>query len=375
MINKVLFICLIIAIALFWSLKKQGRQKVMNDKSKFMQKATFAGGCFWCVETTFKKAQGVTSVVSGYIGGSEKDANYERVSMGTTGHYEAIEITFDSSKTSYADLLEIFFREVDVTDSQGQFADRGSQYKPAIFYHTDQQKIMALTAIEQLEQKKILDKEIMLEVLPATKFFAAEEYHQDYAKKNPIHYSAYRIGSGRQTFVDQMKSKFKKDFFDFEDELEELSIEELNSPYAKPEKKLLLKKLDDLQFHVTQNCGTEPAFNNKYWNNKEPGIYVDIVTGEPLFSSTDKFDSGTGWPSFTKPIENNHVTEHADDSYGMHRVEVKSKAGASHLGHVFNDGPSEKGGLRYCINSASLRFIPVKELKVEGYEQYLDLFN
>lgn len=375
MINKVIFICLIIAIAVFLGLKKQGRQKVMNDKSEFLQKATFAGGCFWCIETTFKKAQGVMSVVSGYIGGLEKDANYERVSMGTTGHYEAIEITFDSSKTSYSDLLEIFFREVDVTDSQGQFADRGSQYKPAIFYHTDQQKIMALTAIEQLEQKKIFNKEILLEVLPATKFFAAEEYHQDYANKNPIHYSAYRIGSGRQTFVDQMKSKFKKDFFDFEDELEELSIEELNSTYAKPEKKVLLKKLDDLQFHVTQNCGTEPAFNNKYWNNKEPGIYVDIVTGEPLFSSTDKFDSGTGWPSFTKPIENNHVTEHADDSYGMHRVEVKSKAGASHLGHVFNDGPSEKGGLRYCINSASLRFIPVKELQAEGYEQYLDLFN
>ena len=349
-----------------------------SEKSDSSSIATFAGGCFWCVESTFSKLPGVISVTSGYIGGLAKDANYERVSMGTTGHYEAIEIRFDPEYTSFAKLLEAYFREVDPTDADGQFADRGRQYKPAIFYHDDEQKEMTELAIKQLNESKAFGSQVAVEVKAATEFFPAEDYHQDYYKKNPVHYAAYRAGSGRQSFVDKIKSNFKKPLLDLEEELEVLDIGELNdsdSKYRKPSSKELVKKLSDMQYHVTQDCGTEPAFANKYWDNKEPGIYVDIVTGEPLFSSKDKYNSGTGWPSFTKPLVANNVTEHTDDSHGMQRVEVKSKSGKSHLGHVFNDGPKEKTGLRYCINSASLKFIPVADLDKEGYGEYKELFE
>ncbi len=341
--------------------------------------ATFAGGCFWCVESTFSKLKGVISVTSGYIGGSDKDANYDRVSMGTTGHYEAIEISYNPKLISYAELLETYFREVDASDNDGQFADRGQQYKPAIFFHDEIQKDLALKAVAQINDKKVFDKPVDLEIKQVTEFYPAEEYHQDYYKKNPVHYSAYRIGSGRQGFVDQMKKKFVKPLFILEEEVETLDVSELNEQetdnFKKPSKQELLKTLDDIQYHVTQDCGTEPAFKNKYWNNKEPGIYVDIVTGEPLFSSIAKFDSGSGWPSFTEPLAKENVVEHADNNFGMRRVEVKSKHGDSHLGHVFEDGPKEKGGLRYCINSASLRFIPVADLEKEGYGLYSKLFD
>lgn len=353
--------------------------KDINDaKASTAEIATFAGGCFWCVESTFSKLKGVISVTSGYIGGSQKDANYERVSMGTTGHYEAIEISYNPKVISYLELLETYFREVDVTDTEGQFADRGPQYKPAIFYHNDQQRDLAQKAIEQLNEKKIFDTIVKLEIKDAGEFYPAEEYHQDYYKKNPIHYAAYRAGSGRQSFVDKIQNKFKKPLLNLEDEVETLDINQLNDPeknkFKKPNKEILLKNLDDMQYHVTQNCGTEPPFRNKYWDNKEAGIYVDIVTGEPLFSSKNKFDSGSGWPSFTKPLDESNVVEKTDDSHGMKRVEVKSKHGDSHLGHVFNDGPRQDGGLRYCINSASLRFIPVKDLEKEGYGEYSKLF-
>jgi peptide methionine sulfoxide reductase msrA/msrB len=357
--------------------------KNMSDVNKVQaataEIATFAGGCFWCVESTFSKLKGVISVTSGYIGGSAKDANYERVSMGTTRHYEAIEISYNPKIISYAELLETYFREVDASDNGGQFADRGPQYKPAIFFHNQEQKVLAQKAIELINEAKVFDKQVNLEIKEASEFYPAEDYHQDYYKKNPVHYSAYRIGSGRQGFVDQMKKKFVKPLFDFEAEVERLDVNELNEQQAtqfkKPSKDELLKKLDDIQYHVTQDCGTEPAFKNKYWDNKEPGIYVDIVTGEPLFSSTAKFDSGTGWPSFTEPLDKENIVEHSDNSYGMRRVEVKSKHGDSHLGHVFNDGPSDRGGMRYCINSASLRFIPVADLEKEGYGQYYKLFQ
>lgn len=372
---------LLLILILIGCAKKDNKN--MSDGTKVeaatAEIATFAGGCFWCVESTFSKLKGVISVTSGYIGGTAKDANYNRVSMGTTKHYEAIEISYNPKIISYSELLEKYFREVDASDNEGQFADRGPQYKPAIFFHNEQQKELAQKSILQINESKVFEKAIDLEVKLATEFFPAEEYHQDYSKKNPVHYSAYRIGSGRQGFVDQMKKKFVKPLLDLDEEVETLDVGELNGlekqEFKKPPKQELLKKLDDIQYHVTQDCGTEPAFKNKYWDNKESGIYVDIVTGEPLFSSLAKFESGTGWPSFTEPLEKQNVIEHEDNQFGMKRVEVKSKHGDSHLGHVFEDGPRDKGGMRYCINSASLRFIPVDQLKAEGYEQYLELFK
>lgn len=367
----------LIVLLLGCNQEKETKNMTSNNEvsTATAETATFAGGCFWCVESTFSKLKGVISVTSGYIGGSEKDANYERVSMGTTGHYEAIEISYNPKIISYAELLEAYFREVDASDKDGQFADRGPQYKPAIFFHDANQKLMAQKAIAQVNESKVFEKSVELEIKEASKFYPAEEYHQDYYKKNPVHYSAYRIGSGRQGFVDQMKKKFVKPLLDLDEEVETLDVSALNGDYKKPPKQELLKKLDDIQYHVTQDCGTEPAFKNKYWDNKEAGIYVDIVTGEPLFSSLAKFESGTGWPSFTEPLEKENITEHVDNKFGMKRVEVKSKHGDSHLGHVFEDGPREKGGLRYCINSASLRFIPVADLEKEGYKQYLKLFE
>lgn len=313
--------------------------------------ATFAGGCFWCMVKPFDQYEGVISVTSGYMGGHTPNPTYEQVCAGNTGHYEAVDILYDGSKISYEELLTLFWRQIDPTDSGGQFGDRGQSYQTAIFTHNEGQKASAEKSKEELNKSGLFDVPIVTKILPASTFYPAEEYHQNYYEKNPTHYYHYFSGSGRLAF---QKEKWDRN---------EKKIKETKS------------RLTPIQFEVTQKDVTEPPFQNEYWNNHKDGLYVDVVSGEPLFTSRDKFDSGCGWPSFSKPIKDTAVLEKTDLTHNMYRTEVRSTAANSHLGHVFDDGPKEAGGLRYCINSAALRFIRKEELQDEGYGKYLKLFE
>ena len=378
----------------FWHQHRKSNTNERHVNTERLSKyeiATFAGGCFWCTESDFEKVDGVIDAVSGYIGGYVKNPTYHQVGSGTTGHREASQVYYDPQKVTYAQLLDVFWTHTNPTDKGGQFADRGTQYSTAIFYHTDEQKRIAEESKKELEESGLLSEHIVTEILPAGEFYVAEDYHQDYHKKNPLPYKYYRNGSGRNDYIDKQWGKEKA-----HDVLEKktcvtnicatlpvksagaelkASINKSVDTFIRPSKEELKKQLTELQYYVTQEEGTERPFHNEYWDNHKEGIYVDVVSGEPLFSSTDKFDSGTGWPSFLKPIENGVVTEKDDYKLFQKRIEIRSKIADSHLGHIIMDGPESNNFVRYCMNSASLKFVPKEKLVGSKYEKFLNLFK
>lgn len=372
---------------MFNVLPENPNQRISYDENS-LKEIVLAGGCFWGTEAYMARVPGVYSAVSGYANGdlSYDEVSYAEVCSGKTGYAEAVKVLYDPELLSLRELLEQFFLTINPTQYNRQGNDYGSQYRSGVYY-TDAAELPIIKEVIAAEQGKY-SRTIVTEVEELTKFFKAEEHHQKYLEKNPggyCHVSFDTLPSGHSIFSDRDGDSIEEDISETkapstDDLASETKPHDLASTtksddrvFTKPDKKTLAGALTELQFYVTQKNGTEPPFQNEYDNEFRAGIYVDIVTGEPLFLSADKYDSGCGWPAFTRPIDDELLVEKRDKSFGMTRVEVRSNLGDSHLGHVFTDGPKDKGGLRYCINSASLRFIPLEEMEEQGYGKWMDL--
>ena len=320
-----------------------------------------AGGCFWGIEAYMKKLPGVYDTDVGYANGTVENPTYEQVCYNNTGHAETVKVVYDPMSISTEQLLDGFFKVVDPTSVNRQGNDRGSQYRSGIYYTDEADKAIAEAVVARQREKYTAP--IATEILPLDNFYLAEDYHQDYLDKNPGGYCHINLNDA-DTFIE-------------EEGLGMSGFSSLIRPedYPVPSDDVLKERLTDIQYQVTQKNDTERPYTNEYAGTFDKGLYVDVVTGEPLFSSEDKFESGCGWPSFSKPIVPEVVTEHTDTSFNMVRTEVRSRAGNTHLGHVFDDGPAETGGLRYCINSASIRFIPYDDLDTEGYSFLKPMFD
>lgn len=332
-------------------------ETINNQKNKSMGNLSeiyFAGGCFWGTEHFMKQIDGVKTTEVGYANGYTENPTYKQVCTGDTGFAETVKVSYDPQEVDLKLLLNLYFKTIDPTSLNRQGGDRGTQYRTGIYYIDNNDLPVIKEVVEEVAQK--YNKPIVVEVEPLSNFYKAEGYHQDYLDKNPGGYC-----------------HLSPDLFDFAKKANAAKKEKYT--YQKPDYATLRSKLTDEQYAVTQKNATEHPFSNEYWNEFREGIYVDITTGEPLFISTDKFDSGCGWPSFSKPIDKELIKENRDTSHGMIRTEVRSQKGDAHLGHVFADGPAEKGGLRYCINSASLRFIPKDRMEKEGYGEYIHLLE
>lgn len=321
-----------------------------------------AGGCFWGIEAYMKKLPGVRDTDVGYANGNTENPTYEQVCYDNTGHAETVKVVYDPALISTEQLLDGFFKVVDPTSINRQGNDRGSQYRSGIYYVDEADKAIVESAAAR--QKENYKDPVVTEILPLNQFYLAEDYHQDYLDKNPGGYCHINLNAADE-FIGEEGLGMSDD----------LSVLIRPEDYPVPDDQVLKEKLTDIQYQVTQNNDTERPYTNEYAATFDKGIYVDVVTGEPLFSSEDKFESGCGWPSFSKPIIPEVVTEHTDTSFNMKRTEVSSRAGDTHLGHVFDDGPKDLGGLRYCINSASIRFIPFDDLETEGYGYLKSLFD
>lgn len=322
------------------------------------ESAYFAGGCFWCVESDFEKLVGVEEAISGYMGGDQENPTYKDHG----DHRESVRVVYDAEVVDYETLVQYFFRHHDPVDPGGSFYDRGFQYTSAIYPNNEGEEQTALRVIEEIDEEGVFDSEIVTAVESGKKFWRAEEYHQDYYLKNPTRYNGYRFASGRDKFIEGVWGDRLKEY---------AKTESKWSNYKKPSDDILKEELSELEYRVTQKDKTEKPFREgNLDDNYEDGIYVDILSGEPLYSSRDKFDSGTGWPSFTRPISNEFVVTKPDYKLIIPRTEVRSKYGDNHIGHVFKDGP-EPTGERWCMNGAAMEFVPLEEMESRGYGDYV----